>query len=214
MSGPRFVTLEGIDGAGKTTARDYLADQLKARGIPAIVTREPGGTETGEAIRDLLKGTEGEAPQPDTETLLVFAARAEHLARVVRPGLERGYWVLCDRFTDATYAYQGGGWGVPFPRIELLEEWVQQGLQPHRTLFLDIPVAEGLRRRSAQGRPDDRFEGEGDAFLERVRKVYQERARSQPERIVRIDAGRDWPEVTRSLDDWLERELAGEADDD
>ncbi len=203
-----FITFEGIDGAGKTTALRYVADQLRARGVTMVASREPGGTEIGESLRGLLKGREKEALVADTETLLVFAARAQHVAKVIRPALEAGIWVLCDRFTDATYAYQGSGRGVPPKRVRILEEWVQQGLRPDRTLFFDITVAEALRRRRRVGRIDDCFEGEEGAFLERVRVAYQERARAEPDRIWWIQAGKDWPDVARALDDWLARELA------
>jgi len=208
MATGRFITVEGIDGAGKTTALHYLADRLRQRGETVVVTREPGGTELAERVRDLLKGTEGEAPTADTETLLMFAARAQHLSQVVYPALAHGEWVLCDRFTDATYAYQGGGRGLPEERIQALADWVHPEFQPHRTLLFDLPVAEGIRRRQRERGQEDRIEGEGTAFLERVQAVYRERARAEPARFHRVDAGRDWAQVAAELDAWLAVELS------
>lgn len=204
----RFITVEGIDGAGKTTAVRHLAQGLREAGIEVVTTREPGGTELAEAIRDLLKGVDGETPCEDSETLLMFAARAQHLAITIRPALQAGQWVLCDRFTDATYAYQGGGRGIPAERIRVLEEWVHRGFQPDRTLLFNLPPEEGLRRRAGEGRANDRFEEEGLAFLEGVQAAYRDRAMADPERFHPIDAGRDWSEVARALDDWLAQEIA------
>lgn len=191
MSAPgRFVTLEGIEGVGKSTQVERLAERLRAAGHEVVATREPGGTAAGDRIRAILLDPEGEGLADDTELLLLFAARAEHLARVVRPALAAGRWVVCDRFTDATYAYQGGGRGIDPARIARLEEWVQAGLQPDRTLLLDLPIAEGLRR-ARGGRDGDRFEREQEAFFERVRGVYLERAAAEPARcrVVDADAG-------------------------
>ncbi|MFP4561003.1 MAG: dTMP kinase [Thiohalorhabdus sp.] len=204
----RFITLEGIDGAGKTTAASYLAERLGQEGVEVVATREPGGTPLAEAIRGLLTGTEGEAPTEDTEALLMFAARAQHLDRVIRPALQAGRWVLCDRFTDATYAYQGGGRGMPAERIRALEHWVHGGFQPDRTLLFELPAEEGLRRRAGAGSRADRFEEEGAAFLRGVQDAYRQRAEAEPERFRSIDAGRPWPEVAGTLDTWLARELA------
>jgi dTMP kinase len=183
----RFITLEGIDGAGKSTHLAWLAERLRARGREVVVTREPGGTPVGEKIRELLL----QAPMdPGTETLLVFAARHEHLAKVIRPALEQGVWVISDRFTDATYAYQGGGRGVPLDRLKVLEAWVQEGLQPDLTLFFDVPVAVGQARLAAGQAPLDRFEQEVAAFHERVRRAYLERARADPGRVHVIDGSK------------------------
>ena len=181
----RFVTLEGIDGAGKSTHLAWLADRLRALGHEVVVTREPGGTPLGERLRTLILD---EPMDPETEVLLVFAARAEHLAKVIRPALARGAWVLSDRFTDATFAYQGGGRGIPAQRLRVLENWVQGDLQPDLTLLFDVPVALGQARLAAAGAPLDRFEGERAAFHERVRAAYLERARAHPGRIRVIDA--------------------------
>ncbi len=204
----RFITVEGIDGSGKSTALGHLSEALARQGIPAVTTREPGGTELAEAIRDLLLGTDREAPCADTETLLMFAARAQHLERLIRPALARGKWVLCDRFTDATYAYQGGGRGIPDERIRALASWTHPGLAPHRTLLLDVPVAEGRHRRAAARGDEDRLEGEGEAFLGRVRSAYLRLASAEPDRIRLVDAAQPWTEVAAELEAWLEREVS------
>ncbi|MBM3373020.1 MAG: dTMP kinase, partial [Betaproteobacteria bacterium] len=158
-----FITLEGMDGAGKTTHLQWLRNHLAAAGVELTVTREPGGTPLGERLRDLLLHA-GEKSQPDTEALLMFAARNEHIARVILPALEAGRWVLCDRFTDATYAYQSGGSGMPWSRIAELERWVQGDLQPDLTLYFDIDPDLG-RARSLAARAPDRFEREQRAFF-------------------------------------------------
>jgi len=192
-----FITLEGGEGAGKSTSLAFISDWLQRHGQEVIVTREPGGTELGEAIRNLLlHGRDG--MHADTELLLMFAARAEHLSRVIRPALQRGAWVVCDRFTDATYAYQGGGRGIPHERIQLLEEWVQHGLRPDLTLLLDIPVAKGLARAGDRSRPD-RFERERTDFFERVRQSYLDAASKEPERFRVIDASQDIAAVEEQL---------------
>ncbi len=197
MSGS-FITLEGIDGAGKSSHVGWLAERLRRPGREVIVTREPGGTPVGEKLRDLL------LHQPmdvGTETLLVFAAREEHLARVIRPALERGAWVVCDRFTDATFAYQGGGRGFPLAKLEVLEQWVQEGLQPDLTLFFDVPVSIGQARLKAAQAVHDRFEREDAGFHERVRAVYRERAAQFPQRFRLVDASRSLPEVRKQLEE-------------
>jgi len=192
-----FVTLEGGEGAGKSTSLDFIRDWLWQRRREVVVTREPGGTALGEKIRELLlHGHDGMSV--DTELLLMFAARAEHLAQVIRPALRRGACVLCDRFTDATYAYQGAGRGVPHGRIRLLEDWVQQGLRPDLTLLLDLPVAQGLARAGNRSAPD-RFEREQQDFFERVRRGYLDAAAAEPGRIRVIDASRDIAAVQEQL---------------
>jgi dTMP kinase len=183
----KFITFEGTEGVGKTTNMDFVEAELVTRGIALVRTREPGGTTLAERIRTILLDPQSEPIDPEAELLLIFAARAQHLARVIRPALARGAWVLCDRFTDATYAYQGGGRGLPSARITALEADVQGTLQPDLTLYLDLPVATGLARIDATER--DRFEREQLAFFERVREVYLDRARNQP-RFRVIDAGR------------------------
>ncbi len=183
-----FVTLEGPEGAGKSTNREYLAERLRACGVDVVLTREPGGTPLAERIRELLLTPADEPMAVDTELLLVFAARAQHLAQVVRPALERGAVVLCDRFTDATYAYQGGGRGLSIERIAQLEAFVQGELRPDLTLIFDLPVEVGLARAAARGRLD-RFEQEGLRFFESVRRAYLDRAKAAPSRYRIIDAG-------------------------
>ena len=201
MSG-LFITLEGPEGAGKSTNREYLAECLRARGIQVLLTREPGGTPLAERIRELLLAPAEEAMCADTELLLMFAARAQHLDTVIRPALRKGMVVLCDRFTDATYAYQGGGRGLSFERIGTLEDFVQGPLRPDLTLVFDLPVEVGLSRAAARGRLD-RFEQEGRAFFEAVRKTYLQRAAAEPSRYRVIDAGQTLAEVQQALDQLL-----------
>lgn len=192
-----FITLEGGEGAGKTTSLAFVHAFLVQAGKNVVVTREPGGTPLGEKIRALLLQGRDDM-HVDTELLLMFAARAEHLARVVFPALATGAYVVCDRFTDATYAYQGGGRGLPAGRIRALEDWVQQGLRPDLTLLLDIPVDAGLTRAGQRSAPD-RFERETLDFFERVRQTYLATAASEPQRVKVIDAGQDIPHVERQL---------------
>ncbi|MGV6396429.1 dTMP kinase [Pseudomonas caspiana] len=194
-----FITLEGPEGAGKSTNREYLAARLRAEGIDVVLTREPGGTPLAERIRDLLLAPSDESMAADTELLLVFAARAQHLAQVIRPALARGAIVICDRFTDATYAYQGGGRGLSQERIAVLEDFVQGQLRPDLTLVFDLPVEIGLARASARGQLD-RFEQEGRAFFEAVRDTYLNRAKAAPGRYRLVDAALSLVEVQRSLD--------------
>ncbi len=207
MSGV-FISLEGPEGAGKSTNREYLAERLRERGMQVLLTREPGGTPLAERVRELLLAPSAEPMAVDTELLLVFAARAQHLAQVIRPALAAGAIVLCDRFTDATYAYQGGGRGVPSERIAVLEAFVQGELRPDLTLIFDLPVEVGLARAAARGRLD-RFEQEGQGFFQAVRQAYLQRAQRQPERYRILDAGQSLAQVQRSLDallpDILER---------
>jgi dTMP kinase len=197
-----FITLEGPEGAGKSTNREYLAARLRAQGIDVVLTREPGGTPLAERIRDLLLAPSDESMAADTELLLVFAARAQHLAQVIRPALTRGAIVLCDRFTDATYAYQGGGRGLSHERIAVLEDFVQGQLRPDLTLVFDLPVEIGLARASARGQLD-RFEQEGRAFFEAVRSTYLDRAKAAPDRYRLVDAALSLSEVQLSLDTLL-----------
>ncbi|MFC5696320.1 dTMP kinase [Pseudomonas sp. GCM10022186] len=198
MSG-LFITLEGPEGAGKSTNREYLAERLRNQSIEVVLTREPGGTPLAERIRELLLAPSDEAMAVDTELLLVFAARAQHLAGVIKPALARGAVVLCDRFTDATYAYQGGGRGLPEARIALLESFVQGDLRPDLTLVFDLPVEIGLARAAARGRLD-RFEQEQRSFFEAVRQTYLKRAQAAPERYKVVDASVSLAEVQRGLD--------------
>ncbi|MDP1673698.1 MAG: dTMP kinase [Burkholderiales bacterium] len=201
MSRGRFITLEGMDGAGKTTHLEWLRQRLSVRALPLIVTREPGGTALGEALRKLLLDSH-EPRQPDTEALLMFAARREHIATVIAPALAAGKWVLCDRFTDATYAYQAGGSGMAWERVAALESWVQGELQPDLTLYFDLEPELG-RARTRQARVPDRFEREQLEFYERVRAAYLRRAREHPERIRIIDAARTIAEIQLELEKTL-----------
>ncbi|MHA6493723.1 dTMP kinase [Pseudomonas borbori] len=201
MSG-LFITLEGPEGAGKSTNRDYLARRLAERGVEVLLTREPGGTPLAEQIRELLLTPNAEPMAADTELLLVFAARAQHLAHVIRPALARGCVVLCDRFTDATYAYQGGGRGLSVARIATLETFVQDALRPDLTLVFDLPVEVGLARAAARGRLD-RFEQEGRGFFDSVRRTYLERAAAEPSRYRIVDAAQPLTEVQQALDTLL-----------
>lgn len=198
MSG-LFITLEGPEGAGKSTNRDYLAARMREHGLDVVLTREPGGTPLAERVRELLLAPSDEAMAADTELLLVFAARAQHLAQVIRPALARGAVVLCDRFTDATYAYQGGGRGLSVERIATLEQFVQGDLRPDLTLVLDLPVEVGLARAAARGRLD-RFEQEGQAFFEAVRQAYLQRAQGAPQRYSLLDAAQSLEAVQRDID--------------
>ncbi|HEX7044690.1 MAG TPA: dTMP kinase [Burkholderiales bacterium] len=202
-----FITLEGGEGAGKSTQLQAIADWLRQRGHEVVATREPGGTPLGERLREVLLHGQGDM-SPDAEALLMFAARAEHLARVIRPALAAGRSVLCDRFTDATYAYQGGGRGIPATRLAALEQWVQGGLRPDLTLLLDLPVEVGLARARGRG-AFDRFEREQRDFLERVRAAYLARAAAEPERVRVIDASRPTAEVTRAITAVLEQTVDG-----
>ncbi|VFR48373.1 Thymidylate kinase [plant metagenome] len=180
----RFLTLEGVDGAGKSTHASWIAQALRDQGLIVLETREPGGTPLGERLRDCLLS---EPMSLETETLLMFAARSEHLRQVIEPALAAGTWVLCDRFTDATYAYQGGGRELGQARIAALEQWVHPHLQPDLTWLFDVPLEVARARRSGAREPD-RFEREQDAFFERTRAVYLARADEAPGRIRRIDA--------------------------
>lgn len=182
-----FITLEGSEGAGKSTNLSFMYDYLQQAGHDVVQTREPGGTALSEHVRDILLGHEFDGMASDTELLLMFAARAEHLSAKILPALQAGKTVLCDRFTDATYAYQGYGRGVDLDRIASLEDWVQGSLRPDLTLFLDLPVEQGMKRAGERSDPD-RFEKEQLAFFIKVRNGYLDRARQEPERYRVIDA--------------------------
>lgn len=196
----RFITFEGIDGAGKSTHIDAIARRLRAAGARVVCTREPGGTPLAERLRDIVLH---EAMDALTETLLVFAARRNHLQQVIAPALALGATVLCDRFTDATFAYQGGGRDVDMGVLSELERWVQGSLQPDLTVWFDLPAAMAAQRR-AQARAADRFEQEDLDFFERVRSAYQSRMRASPHRFVRVDAARDrdsvWSQIVSALE--------------
>ncbi|MCB1736777.1 MAG: dTMP kinase [Gammaproteobacteria bacterium] len=194
----RFITVEGLEGAGKTTVLNAIETQLRDAGLDLVTTREPGGTALGEDIRELLLGHKHDGMADDTELLLMFAARAEHLHQVIRPALERGQWVLCDRFTDATYAYQGGGRGIDMGRIAILEGFVQGTLRPDHTFLLDLPVRQGLDRAAGRSEPD-RFEIQREAFFDAARATYRARADAEPERFRIIDASQDLNGVLAQL---------------
>ena len=195
---PRFITVEGIEGAGKTSCLDLLEQRIRQRGHDVLVTREPGGTPLGEDLRQLLLGHRHDGMADDTELLLMFAARAEHLHAKIEPALVAGSWVLCDRFTDATYAYQGYGRGIDLQRIAALETWVQGERRPDLTLLLDLPVEVGLQRAGRRSTPD-RFERQALTFFDRVRQGYLSLAASAPGRFRVIDAGQSLDQVSRQV---------------
>jgi len=184
----KFLTLEGVDGAGKSSHIEFIADAVRTKGAHVIVTREPGGTDLAEKLREVILG---QSMAPNLETLLVFAARADHVAKVIQPALKAGHYVICDRFTDATYAYQGGGNGVSRDLIDRLADVAHPGLKPHRTLVFDCPYEVASQRLKKAGKQLDRFEREDRAFFERVRSTYLELAKAEPGRVRVIDASRD-----------------------
>jgi dTMP kinase len=202
MQRGKFLTIEGTEGVGKSTNLAFVRDWLVARGLEVVVTREPGGTPLAEELRGLLLSKRTESVDETAELLMVFAARAQHLAQVIKPALARGAWVLSDRFTDATYAYQGGGRGLSKAVIEELEQLVQGDLRPDLTLILDIDVELGLNRARQRGELD-RFESETIGFFERVRAAYRQRAQVAPERYALVDAGKTLPEVQAEIDQVL-----------
>ena len=193
----KFITLEGIDGAGKSTHLNWLAERLRSQGKDVLVTREPGGTPLGESLREMLLH---QAMHLETEALLMFAARREHLDKVIVPALREGTWVISDRFTDASFAYQGGGRGLDEAKLKTLEQWVQQGLQPDLTLLFDVSL-EVSRQRLSSNASLDRFEQEKQDFFQRVRDAYLKRAAQFPERIRVIDSGRTLYEIQVDLED-------------
>lgn len=195
----KFITLEGVDGAGKSTHIPRIAQLLQARGKQVLLTREPGGTPLGEKLRELLLH---ESMHPETESLLMFAARREHIEQVIRPALERGAYVISDRFTDASFAYQCGGRGVSVDKIGQLEQWVQGNFQPDLTLLFDVPVAVSTQRLAGARNPD-RFEQENADFFERIRNAYLARANRFPQRFRVIDSGQTIPNIHAELEDIL-----------
>ena len=198
MTRGRFLTLEGVDGAGKSTHVAWIAERLRARGHAVLVTREPGGTPLSERLRELVLS---EPMDPIAETMLLFAARADHVQRVIDPALRAGTWVLCDRFTDATFAYQGGGKGVAAELIAHLAQVSHDGLLPDRTLVFDCPYEVSRERLSRTGRAPDRFEREDREFFERVRQEYLGLARSDPERIRLVDASRSLEDIKKVIEE-------------
>ena len=200
MARGKFITFEGIDGAGKTTHLAWFRERLDAKvaltGREVVMTREPGGTKLGESLREILLHRTMDL---ETEALLMFAARREHLAQVIEPALARGDWVLSDRFTDATFAYQGGGRGLPRDKLEALERWVQGGFQPDLTVLFDVPPETASERRSAAREPD-RFESESDAFFTRTRAEYLRRAEEAPYRFSIVDSTQSIPQIQNQLE--------------
>ena len=203
----RFITLEGTEGVGKTSNQEHVCRLVQRAGHDVVSTREPGGTPLAESIRSLLLEVREEPVDPTVELLMVFAARAQHIARVIEPALAAGRWVVCDRFTDATFAYQGGGRGISMEHIAILESLVQGDLRPDLTLYLDVPVEVASKR--IAGREHDRFEREQLDFFERVRTTYLERAAREPKRVRVLDAGHDLETVQAEIDrvvaDFLDR---------
>ncbi len=193
----KLITLEGLDGAGKSTHLPWLAEMLEVRGIAVLVTREPGGTPLGEMLRNVLLDP-AQRLNPETEALLMFAARREHLDKVILSALDDGIWVVCDRFTDASFAYQGGGSGVAWEKLEALESWVQGAFQPDLTFYFDVSP-EVAKARASSARAADRFEQEREAFHVQVRAAYLRRAREHPARIRVVDAGAAISEVQAEL---------------
>jgi dTMP kinase len=204
----RFITVEGVEGAGKSTNIAYLCDCLEAAGIDYIATREPGGTPLAESIRDMLLHCDSEDVDGTAELLLIFAARAQHLAQLIRPTLAAGKWVVCDRFTDATYAYQGGARGLGTEKVKALESLVQGDLRPDRTFFLDLPVDQGMQR--VEGRGDlDRFEREKISFFETVKSSYHQLIAGNPDRYAVIDASLPLEQVQRQIKLEIDKMLEG-----
>ena len=195
MSRGKFITLEGIDGAGKSTHLNFIAEHLRTLGKAVLTTREPGGTPLGEMLRDMVLS---QSMHVETETLIMFASRREHIDKIILPALEKGIWVISDRFTDATFAYQGGGRGISNERLEMLEEWVQDGLQPDLTLLFDVS-AELSQQRLSFNQSLDRFEQENQDFFKRVRDAYLARARAFQQRMRVIDSSRSIAEIQKEL---------------
>lgn len=202
MTQGKFITLEGIDGAGKSTQLAWLIELLQRMGLQTMVTREPGGTALGEQLRALLLD-KSIIMHPETEALLMFAARREHLDKVILPALAQGQWVISDRFTDASFAYQGGGRGLDIDKLTILEQWTQGMLQPNLTLYFDVPVELGQQRIS-QIKTVDRFEKERADFFQRVRAAYLDRAKQFPDRIKLIDSSRSLMEVRAAVEQTLQ----------
>lgn len=197
MNKAKFITFEGVDGAGKSTHLTWFAETLRKRGNEVLVTREPGGTPVGESLRDILLNQPMHA---ETEALLMFAARLEHIEQVIKPALQRGIWVVSDRFSDASFAYQGGGRGVSVAKLEQLECWVHENFQPDLTLLFDLPV-EVARQRLSKNITLDRFEQEKDSFFEKVRQAYLDRRKKHPDRFVLINAAQSPEQVKANLEE-------------
>lgn len=199
----RFITFEGIEGLGKTTNIHWVESYLKNKGIELLRTREPGGTVVAEALRAVLLNPSKEPLLPQTELLLLYAGRLQHIEHVIRPALEKGVWVLCDRFSDATFAYQGGGREIPLPEIQTIHEWALKGFKPDHTILLDAPVSLSMQRLAGKAR--DRIESEKEAFFERVRQMYLQLAAKEPERFCIIDAQLSLELVQENISKQLEK---------
>lgn len=199
-----FITLEGSEGVGKTTSLNFVNDYIESLGHKVLLTREPGGTPMAEELRNILLSDREEKVESDTELLLMFAARCQHVNQVIKPALEKGIWVICDRFVDASYAYQGGGRELGFKRIQLLEDWCLNGFKPDLTLLLDMSVEEGIARTKKRGKAD-RFETEKMAFYQKIRDAYLKRAAQEPQRMYVIDAAPAISEVQGSLEAALQK---------
>lgn len=204
----KFISIEGIEGAGKSTQLAFIADYLRGKGIDVLVTREPGGTQLGEQIRNLLLTPRDEKMVDDAELLLMFAARVQHIQQKVLPALKNGQWVVSDRFIDATFAYQGGGRGIAFDRIEALANWSLQGISTDLTFLFDLPVAVGQQRVSTRGNAKDRIEMEKHSFFDKVRQCYLQVAEVEPQRVKIIDAAESVDNIQQQLTDHLNQLLA------
>lgn len=202
----KFITFEGIEGAGKSTALKFTQKYLQKKGIETVVTREPGGTKISEAIRKLLLDHNDEVMAADTELLLYFASRAQHIAQVIKPALKEGKIILCDRFTDSSFAYQCGGRAISQERIAILEQWVHQGLQPNLTILMDLPVSVG-RERAKKRNALDRIEVEQNSFFVRVRAHYLKRAKQYPERFRVVDASVTLGKIKKALQKIIDEEI-------
>ncbi len=206
MNKGQFLSLEGVEGVGKTTNLNFIAEYLEQAGKTVVTSREPGGTRIAESIRGLLLDHNDEKLSNEAELLLMFAARAQHLQHVIKPALEAGHWVVCDRFTDATYAYQGGGRNFEMNDIAWIESFVQKGLTPDKTILLDLDVELGLKRAASRSVPD-RFESEQKIFFEKVRAVYLQRAKAEPDRFCLVDASESVVQVQKSIAKHLDKLL-------
>lgn len=204
----KFISLEGIEGAGKSTQLAFIADYLRAKGIEVLVSREPGGTQLGEQIRELLLTPRDEKMVNDAELLLMFAARVQHIQQKILPALGRGQWVVSDRFVDATFAYQGGGRQISHARIESLANWSLQGVTTNLTFLFDLPVELGLDRVGRRGNAKDRFEQEKNSFFDQVRQRYLQVAEAEPERVKIIDAAQSVDNIQQQLTGYLNQLLA------
>ncbi len=205
-----FISLEGVEGVGKSTAMQHIHTLLTSANLPFISTREPGGTQIAETIRQVVLQHHDESMHEDTELLLMFACRAQNVAQVIKPALKQGQWVLCDRFVDASFAYQGGGRGINLKRIEGLAQWVLEGLKPDLTLLLDAPVEVGFKRIHQRG-DKDRIESEGLTFLNKVRNTYLARAEQEPERFRIINANQDLEHVHADITNTITQFIASKA---